>query len=113
MGSELQLYGSQRKLAEWSERVVSCRNSGKNVKDWCEENGVSPGSYYRWQKRLFEMAAAEQSRSSTEPQFAEVPISKKTAPTAIIHLGNAEVEIFSGIDETTLQTICRVLHYAE
>ena len=113
MGSELQLYGSQRKLAEWSERVASCRSSGKKVKEWCEENGVSPGSYYRWQKILFEMAAAERSRSGSEMQFAEVPISKKTAPTAIIHLGNAEVEIFSGIDETTLQTICRVLHYAE
>lgn len=113
MGSELQLYGSQQKLAEWSEKVVSCRSSGKKVKEWCEENGVSPGSYYRWQKILFEMAAAERSRSGSEMQFAEVPISKKTAPTAIIHLGNAEVEIFSGIDETTLQTICRVLHYAE
>ena len=83
------------------------------MRNWCQENGISPGSYYRWQKILFEMAVAERSKSETQPQFAEIPISKKTAPTAIIHLGNAEIEIFRGIDESTLETVCRVVRYSE
>ena len=113
MGSELQRYESRQKLAEWSEKVSSCRSSGKTVRDWCEENGISPGSYYRWQRILFNMAAAERSLPEARPQFAEIPISKKAAPTAVIRLGNAEIEIFPGIDEATLQTVCQVVRYAE
>ena len=33
--------------AEWRERILSCQESGKTVTAWCEENGVSPSTYYR------------------------------------------------------------------
>lgn len=38
------------KLSEWSERIRACRSSGKQVKTWCEENGISVKSYYRWER---------------------------------------------------------------
>ena len=31
-----------------------------NVKAWCRENGVCEQTYYKWQRRLFEMAQAQQ-----------------------------------------------------
>ena len=39
------------------------RNSGQNVKAWCRENGVCEQTYYKWQRRLFEMAQAQQAVS--------------------------------------------------
>lgn len=38
------------KLSEWSERIRACRSIGKQVKTWCEENGINIKSYYRWEQ---------------------------------------------------------------
>ena len=39
-------------LREWSARIAECRNSGKAVKEWCAEQGISVQTYYRWEKRF-------------------------------------------------------------
>ena len=67
MGKDLQTLNGQNRLAIWAGRISECRSSGQNVKAWCRENGVCEQTYYKWQKRLFEMAQAQQ-----EVQFAEV-----------------------------------------
>ena len=33
--------------AEWREIILACQESGKPVTAWCEENGISPSTYYR------------------------------------------------------------------
>ena len=33
--------------AEWREKILACQESGKPVTAWCEENGISPSTYYR------------------------------------------------------------------
>ena len=66
MGKDLQTLNRQSKLPLWAERISECRNSGQNVKAWCRENIVCEQTYYKWQKRLFEMAQA-----LPEVQFAE------------------------------------------
>ena len=43
-------------LREWSARIAECRNSGKTVKEWCAEQGISVQTYYRWEKRFVEKA---------------------------------------------------------
>lgn len=65
MGKDLQTLNGQNKLALWEGRISECRNSGQNVKAWCRENGVCEQTYYKWQRRLFELAQAQQ-----EVQFA-------------------------------------------
>ncbi|MBM6927503.1 IS66 family insertion sequence element accessory protein TnpA [Pseudoflavonifractor phocaeensis] len=53
MEKNLQVLKHQEKIAVWSERIADCRSSGIGVKAWCEGNGVSPSSYYKWQKSCF------------------------------------------------------------
>lgn len=76
MEKNLQALTLQEKIAVWSERIADCRSSGIGVKAWCEGNGVSSSSYYKWQKKLFFLAA------QNEPQFAEV----RVAPPARFRL---------------------------
>ena len=104
---ELQTMNQQNKLALWAGRISECRSSGQNVKVWCKENGICEQTYYRWQKRLFEMAKAQQ-----EVQFAEV------TPTQPVRCGNvavtvriagAEADIQSGADAATVETVLRIL----
>ncbi len=57
----------QNKLALWAGRISDCRSSGQNVKVWCKENGICEQTYYRRQKRVFELAKTQQ-----QVKFAEV-----------------------------------------
>lgn len=77
----LQVYNEQQKIAEWAENVKQCRSSGLSVRQWCQENKINVSNYYKWQRKIYALAKAEQ-----ESQFAEVtPVmgARKTATVAI------------------------------
>ena len=96
--------GICKKAVQRGARIASCRSSGLTVRQWCSENGISAGSYYKWQRRLYQMTAGD------SPQFIEVtPHQPARDPSAVIHIRDTEVEILPGIDVNTLETICRVL----
>ncbi len=38
--------------AEWEERILRCKSSGLSDWQWCQENGVSPSSFYRHLKKF-------------------------------------------------------------
>ena len=107
MGKDLQTRNGQNKLAIWAGRISKCRNSSQNVKDWCKENGICEQTYYRWQKRLFEIAKAQQ-----EIQFAEVtpvqPVRSGNVAVTVCIAG-AEADIHSGADAATVETVLRIL----
>ena len=42
------------RLSEWKERIVECRNSGHTVQAWCEQNGINPKTYYRWEESSYQ-----------------------------------------------------------
>ena len=104
---ELQTRNAQNKLALWAERISECRNSGQSVKVWCQENGICEQTYYRWQKRLFEMVQAQQ-----EVQFAEVtPLQQvRSGNVAVtVRIAGAEADVHNGADTATVETVLRVL----
>ena len=107
MSKDLQTLNGQNKLALWAGRISECRSSGQNVKVWCKENGICEQTYYRWQKRLFEMAKAQQ-----EVQFAEVtPVQPvRCGNVAVtVRISGAEADIHSGADAATVETVLRIL----
>ena len=94
-------------LQVWSERIAACRNSRQSVEEWCKENGVNRSSYYRWQRKVYELA-----RKRAEPEFVEVSTRRSAeyhGRTATLRINGQEADIYPGIDEETLETICRVL----
>lgn len=107
MAKELQTLNEQNKLALWAERVNACRSSGRTVKDWCKESGISEQTYYRWQKRLFEMATQQQER-----RFAEITperVERVDGMAVTVRIAGAEADIYSGADAVTVETVLRVL----
>lgn len=82
MSSALQVLNENNKVSEWAGRITECRNSGLSVREWCEANHLCTQTYYRWQKRLFELAKAQQ-----EIQFAEV------TPVRPVPSGNVAVTV--------------------
>ena len=107
MVRELQTLNEQNKLALWAERVNACRSSGRTVKDRCKESGINEQTYYRWQKRLFEMARQQQ-----EGRFAEITperVDHVDWAAVTVRIAGAEVDIRSGADAVTVGMGLRVL----
>ena len=105
---ELRQLNEQTKLALWAERVSECRNSGQSVLTWCKEHGVCSQTYYKWQKRLYALAQAQQ-----ETQFAEVtPVvgMRGTASVAMtIHVAGVSADIHNGADPSTVEAVLQIL----
>ncbi len=107
MSRELQARNVQNKLALWAGRISERRNSGQKVKDWCKENGICEQTYYKWQRRLFEMAKAQQ-----EKQFAEITPTQPVRLSSVavtVRIAGAEADIHSGADAATVEQVLRVL----
>ena len=45
MENGLQKLGVVRRMELWSERVQECRSSGKSVREWCRDKGLSEKTY--------------------------------------------------------------------
>ena len=107
MSKDLQTINSQNKLALWAGRISECRSSGQKVKAWCKENGVCEQTYYKWQRRLFEMAQMQQ-----EVQFAEITPAQSVRCSNIavtVRIAGAEADVHSGADVATVETVLRIL----
>ena len=107
MNKDLQTLNGQNRLALWAGRISECRSSGQSVKVWCAENGICEQTYYKWQRRLFEMAQAQQ-----EVQFAEVtPVLPVTCGNVAVtvRIAGAVADIHSGADAATVETVLRIL----
>lgn len=105
MENGLQTLNQQKKIAVWSERIAACRNSGDTVKNWCQVNGISVGRYYKWQKRLFELASAQQT------DFAEItPAPTSRCGIAVtVRIDGVEADIHNGADVETVGMVLQLL----
>lgn len=108
MDQELQVLNTRSKMAEWAERISECRNSGQSVRSWCLQNGISEPTYYKWQKKLYEMA-----KTQRESRFAEItPRQTTTVPSGVavtLRLCNMTAEIHNRADAATLEAVLRIL----
>ena len=78
-------------LREWSARIAECRGSGKSVKEWCAEQGISVQTYYRWEKRFVEKASQQLSLQASTQSGMLMRVNPDALP------GGDEADIGSGI----------------
>ena len=102
METGLQTVNQQRKLSEWAERVTACRSSGQSVKTWCQENGVSEQTYYKWQRRLYELAQNQQ-----ENRFTEITPQRMSNNSIAVtmQIGSVELAIHNGADAAIVEAV--------
>lgn len=107
MSSALEVMNMDQTAAEWAARIRSCRGSGLTVKQWCTDHKISPQTYYRWQRRLFDMVKAQ-----WEIQFADVTPERPSSAGSVavtVRIAGTEADIHNGADAATVETVLRVL----
>ena len=78
------------------------------IKEWCKESSICEQTYYRWQKKLFEIAKAQQQGAC----FAEVTPAQATQThnvAVFVRLCEAEADIRNGADLVTVETVLQIL----
>lgn len=117
----------QQLVIEWKERIMACRSSGMSVKAWCQQEGYSCKTYYRWEREVLGLAGEQLSRTETAlpiqpnsmtPVFAEIaPLThaQTDAPQAIasVRIGKTSVEVYQGAGADIVTAIFKGLHYAK
>ena len=68
------------RMQEWSVRIAECRSSGKSVRAWCAEQGISVQTYYRWEKRFVEKATQHLSLPAPSQAGMLMRINPETMP---------------------------------
>ena len=107
MSSALQVMNMDQTAAEWATRISSCRSSGLTVKQWCSEHQISPQTYYRWRRRLFDMV-----RNQQEVEFADVTPERPSSVGGVavtVRIAGAETEIHNGADAAIVEAVLRIL----
>ena len=106
METGLQTVKQQRMLSEWAEWVSACRSSGLSLKTWCQKNGVSEQTYYKWQRRLYELAQNQQ-----ENWFAEIPKTamNRSGIAVTVQIGSVELAVRNGADAATVEAVLRAV----
>ena len=93
------------KADQWRERLAEQQRSGLTVKQFCQERGITPWSFYAWRKRLREegtvrFALVERGRVRPEPGGSGLELVLTTGER--LHIG-------VGVDGATLRTVLEAL----
>lgn len=99
------------KLQEWSEKIAECRGSGKNVKEWCREQGINTKTYYYWEK-AYVTEATRKSGSETAETGMLIRLDPETMPNEA-NAGKAGITIRHGESVITLPSGIRMDSIAE
>ena len=111
----------EAQLREWREKVMECRNSGMNVKKWCEEQRIARKTYYRWERELLAKASQQLAvREQTDiPAFVEVregPRSERIREGAVaarLNTALGSLDVYVGADRETLRAEVEALKDVE
>jgi putative transposase len=104
------------RLSQWAQIIQARIESGKSIKDFCEEAGVNKNAYFYWQRKLREAACkglteANESKeivpggwvrlSPIKPQYADDGIS--------IEINGCQITVKGNTDLKLLKNVCGVL----
>ena len=48
----------QAQEQKWVAAIQDCRSSGLPVRQWCRQRGITPSTYYRWEREVLSIADA-------------------------------------------------------
>jgi putative transposase len=107
-----QKIAKEYRLSQWAQIIQARKESGKSVKDFCEDAGVNRNAYFYWQRKLRETAyknlkEAEESKdvvpggwvrlSPVKPQYADDGILIEINGCHITVKGNTDLELLKNV----------------
>jgi len=101
-------------LTEWANQIQARLESGQTVKEWCNEQFVSPKTYYyrlkRVREELLETAGAKTMFSMPgKPEFAPLSLPRTINSAVTVQIGGLRADIHNDANFSTVEFVLRVL----
>jgi len=97
---------------QWRDRLEKFKDSGLTIERFCQSEGVSAGSFYRWRKRIVSQEECGKSGFAraliTQPSQAAEDVSTPSVRIELPGGANVYVEAVNG-DEILRQSIAAVV----
>ena len=103
----------QARQQKWVTAIQDCRSSGLPVRQWCRQRGITPSTYYRWEREVLSIADATLELPGA-PTFAELPAPKqqyRNVPecSATVRIGNSSMEFYHELSPELLKALVEAL----
>ena len=104
------------RLQEWGSAIKECRSSGQSVREWCRQQGITPTTYYRWEREVLSVADSMAQQDGQESvAFAKVPAPRleyrnEAEHSATLYAGNVRIDIYPSCGRDQLKTLIEMLH---
>ena len=109
----LQRANQQQRLVEWSRRVEACRSSGLSVREWCRQRGITPTTYYRWEREVLSGIGRKDAEGRSGGTFVELPapqpLRNNSERTATLNIGSSSIDLYQEMGPELLRTLVELL----
>lgn len=100
------------RLTKWTGIIQERKNSGKSVKDFCSDTGISMHSYFYYQRKL-RLAACENlegNENGLVPSgWMQLTTERQTETTIDIEIGGCHINVKKETDPELLKQVCLIL----
>ena len=122
---------SEMRLAQWEQIVLEGNKASGTKREWCRQNGINEKSFFYWQRRIRLKALDTRNTNSaivpvpaadsSNPTFVELPFPGETdnkksdtnvLPELMIQVNDCRVFVTASTQESTLQTVMKVIRNA-
>ena len=76
----------QERLEKWNAAICAQKASGLTIKEWCEQNGINPNTYYYYLRRIRDAMLESSGPRLMEMEFsaADLPAEKSASPDSFL-----------------------------
>ena len=76
----------QERLEKWNAAICVQKASGLTIKEWCEQNGINPNTYYYYLRRIRDAMLESSGPRLVEMEFsaADLPAGKSASPDSFL-----------------------------
>lgn len=105
---------AEYRLSQWMNVIQEQQCSGQNIKEFCQEKGISRHSYFYWRRKLRETACMElsklQEKTGNVPNgWMQITQSQEIKSTLDIEVSGCRVTVDESTDAELLKKVCRIL----
>lgn len=93
MGDEL-VVRDPATFSLWVRRIAECKNSGRAVTKWCEENGIGIKSYYYWHNKIMKSGGTFNDVIPTGFHEISPFVTAGSSIVATIHCGTGTMDVY-------------------
>lgn len=105
------------RLSQWTEIIQARNESGKSIKEFCENNGISKHAFFYWQRKLRqeackELAVTDETINVVPNGWIKLNPSKKpqcSDGSILIELNGCHITVKGNTDLKLLKNVCSVL----